>query len=253
MSWLFSKAMMEDYANSHSLQEREAESSAENSLDGEQCALWNGTPTQRASWLPAKTTGACRLSRSGMTFRPSTDTHGEAVLMSFLAAFPARIFPQPEKVPGSSASDPVCGSTWRELWVKWNPDTSSWKTHQCLWEEDLSESSVILPRWGMMRDGALWERTMPVLRTKGKESGWWPTPTKTVGPKRDLEAIAEAQARFKAGLSKFNPGVTLEAAIGGYPNPPWTEWLMGWPMSWTDTKGSAMAKFQQWSASHGIY
>jgi len=31
----------------------------------------------------------------------------------------------------------------------------------------------------------------------------------------------------------------------------WTEWLMAWPIAWTDLRPLAMDKFQQWLHSHG--
>ena len=39
---------------------------------------------------------------------------------------------------------------------------------------------------------------------------------------------------------------------GGQLNPTWVEWLMGWPLGWTDSAQSATDKFRQWCASHGI-
>jgi len=39
---------------------------------------------------------------------------------------------------------------------------------------------------------------------------------------------------------------------GGKLNPMWVEWLMGWPLGWTDLRVSAMDKFRQWCDSHGI-
>ena len=33
---------------------------------------------------------------------------------------------------------------------------------------------------------------------------------------------------------------------GGRLNPMWVEWLMGWPLGWTDLKPLEMDKFQQW-------
>jgi hypothetical protein len=43
----------------------------------------------------------------------------------------------------------------------------------------------------------------------------------------------------------------LNAEVGGPLNPTWVEWLMGWPLGWTDCAASATDKFQQWLLSHG--
>ena len=44
---------------------------------------------------------------------------------------------------------------------------------------------------------------------------------------------------------------TLSEQIGGSLNPTWVEWLMGWPLGWTDCAASVTDKFQQWQNSHG--
>ena len=38
---------------------------------------------------------------------------------------------------------------------------------------------------------------------------------------------------------------------GGQLNPDWVEWLMGWPIGWTDLKPLVMDKFQEWLQAHG--
>jgi len=38
---------------------------------------------------------------------------------------------------------------------------------------------------------------------------------------------------------------------GGQLNPTWVEWLMGWPLGWTDLKPLETDKFQAWRHSHG--
>ena len=40
-------------------------------------------------------------------------------------------------------------------------------------------------------------------------------------------------------------GRKLATVAGGQLNPPWVEWLMGWPIGWTDLKPLETAKFQQ--------
>ena len=167
MSWLFSRALVEEYS--------EANASA-----GEQSAPSSGSHTPQAYCAPDKMTAFSKRSLSGMTFKPLMENHGEELLMSYLAAFPVKISPAPEREQGSQENDPPCGSTWRELCLKCNPNTSSLRTVRCLWEEDLPLSSVTLPKWGMMRDGELWERTTLPRLTKETESGSsesWQTPT----------------------------------------------------------------------------
>ena len=269
MSWLFSQALVEEF-------------SEDISLDGEPCALWNGTPTQPPSWCSDRTMAACRLSRSGMTFRPLTDDLGEAVLMSFLEAFPAQTSPVLEKERESRERDPVCGDTWQELLVKYDPNSSSWKTHRCLWEEDLPEYSVTLPRWGMMLGGELWERiTLPPL-ISGTGSGLWRTPAS-----RDYKGAADPEKRIASGKqvglndqvkhpscknmwptptasedAAGTPKGKMQAMLGNHPNirgtnqkdwacgslnPTWVEaYLMNWPVAWTSMEPLPKEVFREW-------
>ena len=254
MSWLYSQALVEGYSEGIS-------------LDGAPCALWNGTHTQPLSWCSDRTMAACRLSQSGTTFKPLTDNRGEAVLTSFLEAFPVRTSAPPEKEQESTERDQVCGDTWQELLVKYDLASSSWKTHHCLWEEDLQESSVTLPKWGMMRDGVLWERTTLPPLTSGTESGLWHTPTchnakeagypaeyKRKTPTLAAEAIMGMPAKMWPTPSANEdaagtPDGKMQRMLGnhldirgttqkewsrGTLNPTWVEWLMGWPVGWTD-------------------
>jgi hypothetical protein len=280
MSWLFSQALVEEY-------------SAGTCLDGAPCALWSGTPTQPAcSWL-GKTTAACRLSRSGMMFKPLTDDLGEAVLMSFLAASPAPTFPALERGQASTEKPAPCGGTWQGSLAKFDPVSSSWRTHQCLLFEDSTECLEAFPRWGMMRDGELWEQSTQVLRTDETESGLWPTPRScTAMAAKITPESAWAENRFpnletmvgrlmwptpqerfgtpRASDSKGSGPVGSKShshmlekgylcaqiateTSGGQLNPMWVEWLMGWPLGWTDCAASATDKFQRWLRSHGNY
>lgn len=43
-----------------------------------------------------------------------------------------------------------------------------------------------------------------------------------------------------------------ETASGGRLNPDWTEWLMSFPIGWTDLKPLGTPRFQVWCALHGI-
>jgi hypothetical protein len=229
MSWHFSQALAVEY-------------SAASCVDSEPSALSNGRRTQETCCAPDKTTDASNHSQSGTTCKPSMADRGLDWWMSSLAASRAKTSVPLAAVKESKASEAVCGHTWRELWVKFCRDTSSWKTHRCLWEEVLSASSVILPRWGMMQDGVLWERVTPALPTRETESGSLPTIRCF-----DRHGLVKNRTNAQAGA----PG--LSEVIGGIPNPTWGEWLMGWPLEWTnESSASATDKFRLWCESHGI-
>ena len=105
----------------------------------------------------------------------------------------------------------------------------------------------------------------------------WPTPLATDGSKADctvpaierriqngqtvhlamaVRMLPTPTARdWKSGKGRRENGHTpqLPEQVGGQLNPPWVEWLMGWPIGWTDLKPLAMDRFQQWPNSHGTY
>ena len=292
MSWLYSRALVEAF-------------SAANCSDGEPSAPSSAKSTPHLYLHSDKTTGTWIRFPSGMMCEPLTDDRGAELLTLYLAAFPARTSAQPEKAQELPASEADSGPKWRELSVRYDPATSSWKTHQCLFQEDLPESSVTLPKWGMMRDGVLSERTTSALSTSGTESGLWSTPTTQDNPQikgkdkrgttlggavrmfptpcatdhkgsgktgqlRDrLDYAVERGATksntyptpksrdWKGKSQRGNYGNTTDclpnAVHGGQLNPTWVEWLIGWPLGWTDLSALATDKFQQWQHSHGKF
>ena len=253
-------------------------------MGGDASAPLSATPTHGMYWLPGKTTDACRPSRSGMTYAPSTDDRGEAVLTWCLADSRAKTLAPPGRAPGSTAPVRDCGEKWPESSGRYDPDTRSWKTRQHSLLGGLEVFSETWPRWGTMRGGEWWERTTPEHLTGGNESGSWLTPTvkdcNTDGPKA-IDAWREAMKEGKRPATTYQrlrnqvvarswPSPTcqdaknngapsqmvrntkpLNAEVGGPLNPTWVEWLMGWPLGWTDCAVSATAKFRQWCDSHG--
>jgi hypothetical protein len=112
----------------------------------------------------------------------------------------------------------------------------------------------------------------------------WPTPRAAnpgsrpngKGGKILAEEVAIAEGLRERGVKKFptpraedgqcagghrGTDDTLYGAIckpkdgsvdaGGQLNPTWVEWLMGWPLGWTDCAAPATARFRQWLDSHG--
>ena len=73
-------------------------------------------------------------------------------------------------------------------------------------------------------------------------------PTPTCHMAKECDAPSEA--------NRNEPSLTHQARGGDktqpkHLNPVWVEWLMGWPLGWTDLKPLATDKFQSWRHSHG--
>ena len=84
---------------------------------------------------------------------------------------------QPVAAQASMVSDPGFGEKWHESSARYDPELSSWKTHHCLWDEDLPWSSVTLPRWGLMLNGLVYQRKTAERPISATGSGYLPTIT----------------------------------------------------------------------------
>jgi hypothetical protein len=179
MTWIISRAMMKAYENSPCSQGLVEEYWEENYSDGERFAPLNVIVTPHPFWLRDKMTDILSHSRFGAMSRRLTDGIGEDVLTWFQVGFRAKTSPQPEKAQGSEENEADCGERWLALSVKYDPSTHGWKTHHCLFPEDLDWSCLTLPKWGMLANGELWERTTQEPDTSGIGAGSgasWPTP-----------------------------------------------------------------------------
>jgi hypothetical protein len=249
--------------------------SADTCSDGEPSAPLSENPTQKAYCSPDRMTAYSRLSRFGMTFAPLTDDRGEALLMSYRAGFHARTSAPQERAQASTAHDPASGLKWHASLAKFDPATSSWRTVQPSLLVDLGESSVIWPRSGMTAGGRCWELPMLTRRTSGNESGLWPTPTVCGNYNRKGESATSGDGLATAvkmwptpqASDNRNRGTATTPAIArrieagkqvmlsmmqdGPLNPTWVEWLMGFPLGWSDCRPLAMPKFREWQQQHG--
>ena len=229
------------------------ESSAECFSDIEQSAPWKSNHTAAACYCNGSAIESCRAFRSGTTCEPSMGDRGAESLMSSAAASRAKTSQLLGVAQESTENGLDCGPKCEGSSARYNPQSRSWKTRQCSLFGGLESFSENWPRWGSMRNGEFWARATPERPTNANESGCWPTPTKTIGPKQSLEAIEAARDRYRRGQSKFNPGVTLEAKVGGVPNPMFVAWLMGWPLTWTNLQPLETDKFRKWLHSHTNY
>ncbi len=91
---------------------------------------------------------------------------------------------------------------------------------------------------------------------KGREGGTlieavasrtWPTPVASMA-----KGSSPASLTRKSGADRSNDRLdhAVMASDGGQLNPTWVEWLMGWPIGWTDLKPLEMAKFREWQQQH---
>lgn len=232
MSWHFSRALVEEYS--------EACCSG-----GEPSALLKSTRTPAAYYWPDKTTGHSRLSRFGMTSEPLTESRGAELLTWFLEGFRVRTFQVEARGQDSPASAADCGRKWRASFARYSRDSRSWKTAQCSLLEGLDEFSETWPKWGLTRNGECSERMTWERPTYESESGFWPTPNASDGAKWSAQTKEERQAKGQ------QVRLCHELGAGGRLNPQWVEWLMGWPIGWTDLQPLETDRFREWLAQHG--
>ena len=269
MSWLFSQVLVEEYLG-------------ENFSDGEQSVPLNGKPTQQAYCAPDKMTDFSRLSQFGMTFKPLTESRGEELLTLYLGAFHAKTSQSQEMEMDLMGKGQECGEKWHGLLARFDQDSHLWRTVQCSLLEDLNESLQTLPQWGMTVGGELYLLPTLVQNTNENESGLSlvPTPTSSTGganhnspstlagkrytmnlagfaqkyPSRNMWGTPKAQDSRHAlrDRGKGNLGEQVSGLHnGGKLNPTWTEWLMGWPLGWTDLKPLVMDKSPCVQLPHG--
>ena len=159
--------------------------------------------------------------------------------MSSVVAFHVRTLVPQEKAQELMENDQECGEKWLASFVKYDPDSSSWKTHQCSLLGDLDEFLETWPQWGLMRNGECWEQQMLEQSIKETESGLWPTPTTPSGG-----GNCGGSGAYKNALKN---GTHIPHSI----NPNLYEWLMGWPQGWTDLKPLEMDKSHCAPQQHG--
>ena len=235
MSWLFSRALVEAY-------------SGESCSDGELCVPLKSKITHAEFYCNGKLMDSYLDSLSGTTFAHSMENLGEEKSMLFQVDSLAKICQQQEKAQDLMESDQDSGEKWQGSFAKYNPDTHSLRTPQCLLFEDSTEFCAILPKWGLMRDGELWEQQTLVQSIREIESGLsptppppdnWPTPTTPSGG-----GNCGGSGAYKNAIKN---GTHIPHSI----NPNLYEWLMGWPIGWTDLKPLAMGKWPFVPQQHG--
>jgi hypothetical protein len=236
----------------HFLQEQEEASWEASCLDGAPCALSSLIPTAAGYCSPDSGMDSCRDSRSGTTSPRLTESRGAEASM-----WSAGDSPAPTTARGSTSTTEATttranpcgyGGTWLALSVKFNPATSSWKIVRDLFAEDLPEFSLTLPQWGLMVGGELYQPKTAVRLISAKDSGAcsgrkYPTP-------RSRDWKGECRKRW--GNRHSLPGALADVLGGAPPPPAFSEWLMGWPIGWTDCAPLETDNAARWRQVHGV-
>ena len=238
MSWLYSRALVEEYLR-------------DICLDGEQSVQSSGSNTQQAYCAPDKMTGFSRLSRYGMTYKPLMENLGEELLTLYLGDFHAKTSAQQEKAQELMENDQECGEKWRGSFTKYDPDTHLWKTHQCSLLGDLDVFSETWPQWGLMQNGECWEqKTLGEFINETEFGLSLPTIVKSdsnaTSKNRYLNSPHFRGAKMSEGLRTCETDPTSI-------HPSFGEKTMGWPTMWTGLAPLEMDKFQEWQQQHGNF
>lgn len=257
----------------HYLQVQEEASWEENSLDGAPDALLRLIPTHDRYCSPDSETDTWKRSRSGTTSAHSTAAHGEEQLTLFPGDSPVRTSVQQVSVKDLPAKVQAFGLKCSESLGRFSLVLCSRKTRRTCVPMALAPSSKDLPAWGMTADGACWEFGTRAARTDATGCGFLPTPTAAGNkfcpsmqrlPKHRklLEFVGEYLPTPTAKLYHSNKGgaagrvgktrYSLETIIGGT----WIafrEWMMGWPIGWTEPEPLETDRFQSWLQWHGRF
>ena len=154
--------------------------------------------------------------------------------------FHVKIFQQRAEVAGSQEQDQGFGTSSTVLSKKSNRATRLSKTFQPFALEDWIKSSGASLRSGMTRNGIVYPLPPLARLTDGIASGLWPTPQASDHRDRGCLEDPSVQRRIRIG-KQIGLSVAVKKVRGrGTLNPTWVEWLMGFPLGWTDLKPSEM-------------
>ncbi len=217
MSWLFSRALAEEFSEG-------------TSLAGEQFAQLNVMPTPHKFSRNGKMMEFSDLSRFGLTCAALTEIHGEELLISFLEDFHARHLAKHQE---EGLLQKVCGQKCAESLVKLSQDLFLQKTSLKTQSPSLQPTSL---QWVTKPGQLIFPRKTWVQTTYGKDFGYLHTPT--------------TKANYSAkSMQKWESARNFTIAFG-IPTPQNQSWLMGFPLGWIGTEPLETHKFQSWQRQH---
>lgn len=218
MSWHFSLGLEADYWR-------------DRFSAGAQSAQSSSTGTDGPSLCFDSQTGVYRDSPSGTILGRSTACHGEDVLTWYREAFPARRIPrQLEAKTSRMISGRKCGGSWqRQLPGTYLPRT--------LHAMPSTPRQTTLKRWVTKPAALPFRRATWVQITSGNDIGYVHTPT--------------TKANYAASSMQKWPACRNFVRAFGAPTPEVHEWLMDWPIGWSDLRPLETGRWQSWLQRHG--
>ena len=237
------------------LQEQGEVSSVHNYSDIPQCVLSKSKSIPERCCYNASETGYFPDSPSGTMYVHSMDAPGEIQLMLFAEDSLARIFPAAAKERELPDAVRAFGRSIKESLAKLGLNLSSRKTPRFCGVAGLTLCSETCPSWGIMQDGACWELGTSARLIGEIECGYLQTKRFVPTPMaQEAGSTSEGYGhclndvvKGRKGWDKIWPAPqSAKQETGGKLNPPWVEWLMGWPIGWTDLEPLETDRFQQW-------
>jgi len=191
---------------------------------------WNAPATEPSGKLkPTTSADECSSATGPMSLVTATSDqltlNGLPAPRSSAVASRVKTSVRLDVVPGLQASNQDYGRSSPASFATYNPTTCSWRTCQASLFEDSTEFSETWPMSGTTRNGIAYRHAPSALPIYELASGFWPTPV--------ADDTHHRTKPFSQG------GISLSHLIGGPTNPRWLEWLMGFPMGWTDVERSA--------------
>jgi len=127
--------------------------------------------------------------------------------ISLAAGSPAKMLALLERARALRVPGVVFGRSLSESLASYDPVTSSWRTYQLSFIEDLTLFSETFPKSGTMRSGKLYPRNPLVRLTLDSEYSSWPTPTTQEVEHPDAELTESGRRKTKDGKDSHSVGL----------------------------------------------
>lgn len=237
MSWHFSQALVEEFSGA-------------NSSAGELFAPWKSTPSAADDSCSAKMKATCHRSPYGMMFVLLTDARGEELLTWFRVDSLAKMLPPQARALVWTENEAAYGRIFPESYKNAKPRSYGLKIAHCLPNEGYPEFCGILPKWGMMQNGACYQANPAELGIRENAFGF---SLPTLGAN---EYKGSSKVRFRGSPqyrgAKMSEGLRISETDPIYTDPNFAEAAMGWPITWTASTLLETDKFRSWLQQHGI-